>query len=424
MKETILILALVGFMAPSVAMAQAAASVTAGIRISTEDSKPAQPHPDAAVPAGQAAEDQAADALLSQVLRQVLAGQTMTPDGDNAILTWKRLLKVIVPRSPATVKALNDFVAESRRRAAEQQAAGQMVTARELSIFADEASDMLPDDRKASSSATAAGTAPAPLADSWRIDAAPPAEQRADARQSNDAPGAPVPPDVRRNEAAPVSPDAQRDQAAQAAPVSRDVQRDQAAQAAPVSPDVQRDQAAPAAPVSPDVQRGQAAPAAPVSRDVQRDQAAPAAKPQAPAAEPNEAGASVKMASRDAATIPGPSVAAAGAPAAVPPSPAALRPAPEQSALAATALSRGDAMLAMKNVGAARSLYEYAANAGNARAAVALAETYDPVFLNRLGVIGPKPDPALAAEWYRKAAALGDRNAVARLQTLRADAAK
>jgi TPR repeat protein len=53
-----------------------------------------------------------------------------------------------------------------------------------------------------------------------------------------------------------------------------------------------------------------------------------------------------------------------------------------------------------------------------------LAETYDPAFLNRLGVIGPKPNPALAADWYRRAAALGDRKAEARLLTLATEATK
>jgi hypothetical protein len=340
MKQTILILALVGCLSPGVAMAQAAVSVPVGTRVSTEADQPAQPHANAPVSA-----DQGVEALLNLVLRQVMAGQTMAPEGDNAIFTWKRVLKVVVPRSPGTVKALSDFVAESHRRAAEEQAAGRTVTARELSIFADEASDMLKNEPPAAASA-------------GQVSAPPPEVQR------SDAPSAPqIQAEIRRS-------------------------------------------------------------AEPAAADAKGNEAAPPGKPQTPPAGSGSAAAPAQMASRSAATIPAPSVAAPSPPATTAPRPAGPSSDPEQSAAAAAALSRGDAMLAMMNIVAARSFYEYAANAGNARAAAAMAETYDPVFLNRLGVVGIKPDPARAAEWYQKAAALGDRSAVARLQTLRADAAK
>ena len=78
------------------------------------------------------------------------------------------------------------------------------------------------------------------------------------------------------------------------------------------------------------------------------------------------------------------------------------------SAMAAFYATRGDAMLALKDISAARKFYEYAANAGSARAAIALARTFDAAFVARLGVVGLKPDPELAAAWYQKAAALGD----------------
>ncbi len=342
MKDTILILALAGFLSPCVAMAQAAETVQAGAGVGTENSR-AEPHPDNAVPA-----DQGAEALLNLVLRQVVAGQTMAPEGDNAIFTWKRLLKVIVPRSPATVKALRDFVAESRRHAADEQAAGRTVTARELSIFADEASDMLKGEGPEPPAAASADKAAAPPAEVRRSDTAPEPQIQANARGSGDAADA----DSRRNEPP------------------------------------------------------------------------PAAKSRTLPAEPNGNDAPAEMASRNAESVPEPSPAAASPPAAVPARPATQQPAPDLAAATAASLSRGDAMLAMRNITAARSFYEYAANAGNARAAAALAETYDPVFLNRLGVIGLKPDPAAAAAWYRKAAALGDRSAVARLETLRSDVAK
>jgi len=96
----------------------------------------------------------------------------------------------------------------------------------------------------------------------------------------------------------------------------------------------------------------------------------------------------------------------------------------QERAAAAAFASRGDAMLAIKDVSAARAFYEYAANAGSARAAMALAATYDPAFLSQLGALGPRSNPAMAADWYRKAAALGDRGADARLRTLQAEAAR
>jgi TPR repeat protein len=44
--------------------------------------------------------------------------------------------------------------------------------------------------------------------------------------------------------------------------------------------------------------------------------------------------------------------------------------------------------------------------------------------MNQLGALGLRPDPAVAADWYRKAAALGNPAAEVRLQTLRVEAAR
>jgi hypothetical protein len=52
-------------------------------------------------------------------------------------------------------------------------------------------------------------------------------------------------------------------------------------------------------------------------------------------------------------------------------------------------------------------LFQSAADAGDATAALALAETYDPLVLEKLGTTGITPDIALAREWYEKAEALG-----------------
>jgi hypothetical protein len=59
-----------------------------------------------------------------------------------------------------------------------------------------------------------------------------------------------------------------------------------------------------------------------------------------------------------------------------------------------------------------------AALAGDSVAALTLGETYDPVVLKRLGVIGLLGDPAQARDWYRKAAELGSGDAPQRLEQL------
>jgi hypothetical protein len=86
-------------------------------------------------------------------------------------------------------------------------------------------------------------------------------------------------------------------------------------------------------------------------------------------------------------------------------------PAAPETPMAAFYATRGDDMLAHKDVSAARKFYEFAANEGSARAAVALAKTYDPAFADQLGVVGVRPDPKLAADWYRKATELGGKPA-------------
>jgi TPR repeat protein len=59
-----------------------------------------------------------------------------------------------------------------------------------------------------------------------------------------------------------------------------------------------------------------------------------------------------------------------------------------------------------------------AANAGDARAAMTLAGTYDPVILEKLGVHGFVPDVAMARAWYEKAKKFGSAEAPQRLERL------
>ena len=66
----------------------------------------------------------------------------------------------------------------------------------------------------------------------------------------------------------------------------------------------------------------------------------------------------------------------------------------------------------------ARLLYERAAEAGLAQGAMAMAATYDPAELQRLGVRGLKPDQDQARRWYERARQLGAADAEQRLRRL------
>jgi hypothetical protein len=74
--------------------------------------------------------------------------------------------------------------------------------------------------------------------------------------------------------------------------------------------------------------------------------------------------------------------------------------------LAALLARRGDGMIAKRDILGARKFYEYAANAGSARAAMVLARTYNPDYLASARVVGPLPDPDMERFWTQRAAQL------------------
>ncbi|MEH2611747.1 hypothetical protein [Bradyrhizobium sp. AZCC 1693] len=131
-----------------------------------------------------------------------------------------------------------------------------------------------------------------------------------------------------------------------------------------------------------------------------------------------------------AATPPGaPAPVAAAPPAAAPV--AALPPAPVREPMIpgdaihrldpneiASSLRRADDLIASGDLAAARLVLRRAANAGDARAAMTLAGTYDPVILEKLGVHGFVPDVAMARVWYEKAKKFGSAEAPQRLELL------
>jgi len=81
-------------------------------------------------------------------------------------------------------------------------------------------------------------------------------------------------------------------------------------------------------------------------------------------------------------------------------------------------IKRGEDFLRSGDLASARLLLRRAAEAGSADAALALGETFDPLYVEQLGAIGIKPDPALAREWYQKAAELGSDTARQQLAKL------
>jgi len=84
----------------------------------------------------------------------------------------------------------------------------------------------------------------------------------------------------------------------------------------------------------------------------------------------------------------------------------------------AAALTRADTLIAGRDIAAARLVLQRVANDGDAQAAVILAETYDPEFLERLGAFGMASDIAMARQWYETAAKLGSAEAGQRLAVL------
>jgi hypothetical protein len=231
--------------------------------------------------------DQEILALLHRTEQQVTDGHTLSPPNDNALETWGLVLERASPPSPGARQALANFVADMRARAASDEAAGRAVVASDLTVFADQADDLLKQGH--------AGPLPSPT--------------RVAVRESQ-APDRPIRPVVR---------------------------------AEPLP--------------------------------------APAARHPVTAEEP-------------------------------------------ASSMAEIFASRGDAMLAIKDISAARKFYTFAAAAGSSRAAMALGRTYDPNYAATLDIIGLKPDAKIAEEWYRKAAAMGDAQAKSQVGMASPDASK
>src|SRR5262249_49738956 len=112
-----------------------------------------------------------------------------------------------------------------------------------------------------------------------------------------------------------------------------------------------------------------------------------------------------------------PPVAAGPPPVAAVPPPASAPRSLDSEEMAAM-LKRGESFIATGDITAARLLLRRVAEAGNARAALALGATYDPAVLKQIGILGAQADVKQARAWYEKAAALGSPEDPKRLEQL------
>jgi hypothetical protein len=107
-----------------------------------------------------------------------------------------------------------------------------------------------------------------------------------------------------------------------------------------------------------------------------------------------------------------------------PAAPAPTPPAPPAQARRLSAdeiagmVARGEDLLIQGDIASARLLLQRAADAQDARAAFALATSYDPIELKRLRVYGAVSDVKQARDWYEKAKVYGSREAPKRLELL------
>ena len=123
--------------------------------------------------------------------------------------------------------------------------------------------------------------------------------------------------------------------------------------------------------------------------------------------------AALPPAAAPVATVPVAAAPAAAVPTVAPP--AARRIDPDELA---TLLKRAKSLIAIGDIAPARLLLKRAADAQEASAALLLAQTYDPAVLGKQDMRSIAPDPALAREWYQKAARYGSVEAQQRLSQM------
>jgi hypothetical protein len=98
--------------------------------------------------------------------------------------------------------------------------------------------------------------------------------------------------------------------------------------------------------------------------------------------------------------------------------PPVAAPSAEDRATGKTLREAGDVRMLQGDIASARLFYKRAADIGDARAALDLGNSFNPAFLESLGVLGMRGDTVVAARWYRLARLLGDLDAEKALKTL------
>jgi TPR repeat protein len=88
--------------------------------------------------------------------------------------------------------------------------------------------------------------------------------------------------------------------------------------------------------------------------------------------------------------------------------------------VASLAMQRGDELIKLGDVVAARRFYEVVASTGISRAATAVGKTFDPLYLQQAGVRGVQANPGVARQWYEKAVRAGDAEAAPLLDRISA----
>jgi TPR repeat protein len=81
-------------------------------------------------------------------------------------------------------------------------------------------------------------------------------------------------------------------------------------------------------------------------------------------------------------------------------------------------VKQGEQFVAIGDLVTARTMFQRAAEAGDAYAAMALAAIFDPNVLAKLGVVGMGADIDKARTWYQRAESLGSQEATQRLSVL------
>ena len=133
------------------------------------------------------------------------------------------------------------------------------------------------------------------------------------------------------------------------------------------------------------------------SRQVQPPRFAPAPRGDKAPTQPGE----------EAARPPAAAVQPSAQEAAEPSTPAAQAISAEDLQAALAQMQRGNGFVARGDYATARLFFRKAAELGHAPGATALAKTFDPVELRRLGVVGFTGNEAEANKWYERARELG-----------------